>query len=452
MNIKEFLEKYGNTLKRKAIEKLAPLYQPKYLDSWDTAALDKLTALMRRPFVAQADTILSIAKGFYKADRKSLILVGEMGTGKTLMGIGISTLNPKKSNRTLIICPPHLVRKWAREIKVTDPNVADVKILESISDVELTKPVGREYWIVSKEKAKLHYSEKTGYWTRKGLLSCPLCGKAIDFEEDDLKKCKHCEQPLNGANRLGMRRYAIAEYVKRHKNRCHIDLLIADEVHELKGGDTAQGQALHALVVAADKTLAMTGTLMGGYASNLYHLLFRLFTRKMKAHGYKHNSSLEFSGDYGVVETVIETKERSGRTASLGKDNTVKRTQEKPGVSPLLLPHFLLEESAFLWIEDVAADAMPTYDEFIEIVPMEEEQKEIYNDFEDKLINAVKDSSGGGKCSSKLLGALVNSLYALPDGVRKGETVYDPDTGDPLIVAPELESVHTNNSINNHSK
>jgi superfamily II DNA or RNA helicase len=47
--------------------------------------------------------------------------------------------------------------------------------------------------------------------------------------------------------------------------RNFFDLLILDEVHELKGGGTAQGQAMSCLIARSKKVLALSGTLMGGY-------------------------------------------------------------------------------------------------------------------------------------------------------------------------------------------
>jgi hypothetical protein len=48
------------------------------------------------------------------------------------------------------------------------------------------------------------------------------------------------------------------------------DYAIADEVHELKGGDTAQGNALGTLAAAARHIAVLTGTLLGGYPDRPY--------------------------------------------------------------------------------------------------------------------------------------------------------------------------------------
>lgn len=431
MSMKDFLNYYGGSIKEKVRSSLIPVFQKGQTDDWDKSALKKQACLARKPFAAQAATVCAVAKGLFKEDRKSVILVGEMGSGKTLMGIGVSSLIPKANSRVLILCPSHLVKKWAREIRETDRGATKVEIITKISDVALTSPQGREYWIVSKEKAKLHYQERKSVWmNRRHVECCPDCGKILD--EDDKGKCRACGSSLYCADGSKFRRFSLAEYIRKHKKFCQIDLLIADEVHELKGGDTSQGQALHSLIVSSKKCLAMTGTLMGGYASNLYHLLFRLFTRKMINAGYKHNSSVEFSSHYGMVEIIEEVTTVTTRTASIGgKDRLMKKTKEKPGISPLLLPHFLLEDSVYIWISDIS-DQLPAYSEHIELVDMTEEQKDVYMDFQDDLSFAVKNAMS--RHDHRLLGALVNSLYALPDGARRGESVLDPNDKEKMTV------------------
>lgn len=427
MKMIEFLDEYGNSIKEKIKDKLVPLFQRNNRDEWDDKALTTLFNLARKPFPAQAETIVSVAKSLFYKDKKSAFLVGEMGTGKTLMGVGISSLMPKKNARIFIMCPSHLVDKWRREIFETDKGAKNITIITSISDVILKKPVGREYCIISKERAKLHYTEKLSVLTKPtyAVPFCPDCGSSIDMENNDknIKKCPVCNTPLYSADNTKFRRYAVSEYIKRHKKYFKIDLLILDEVHEYKSGETAQGQAMHALISASSKIVALTGTLMGGYASNLYYLLFRLFTRKMIKHGYKHNSAVEFSKEYGMVEEV-ETISESKRTASIGRTKTTKKVQEKPGISPLLLPHFLLEDSVYLWISDISSE-LPSYEEDVEIISMTDEQYAEYKTFEQKLICEVQMALS--RKDNRLLGALVNSLYALPDGARRGEIVYEPD-------------------------
>ena len=66
--------------------------------------------------------------------------------------------------------------------------------------------------------------------------------------------------------------YQPSEFIKRYLPQGTFDLLIADEAHEYKNGGSAQGQAMGVLAAKARKTLLLTGTLMGGYGDDLFHL------------------------------------------------------------------------------------------------------------------------------------------------------------------------------------
>jgi len=102
------------------------------------------------------------------------------------------------------------------------------------------------------------------------LPACPQCGAV--FEEEEIPpgafarkklKCENCGSPFYQADPKGFRRFSKAEFIKRYLKGV-FDLFVADEVHEEKGGDTAQGQALACLATASKRTIALTGTLMGG--------------------------------------------------------------------------------------------------------------------------------------------------------------------------------------------
>jgi hypothetical protein len=56
------------------------------------------------------------------------------------------------------------------------------------------------------------------------------------------------------------------------------DFAIADELHQL-AGDTAQGNGLGVLGRAAKRLIALTGTLMGGYADDLFNIFYRMEPR-----------------------------------------------------------------------------------------------------------------------------------------------------------------------------
>jgi hypothetical protein len=81
-----------------------------------------LAGLSRRPFVEQANVVHAVAQLLLDAGKPAAVINGEMGTGKTMMGIAAATiLHHAGLPRCLVIAPPHLVYKWRREIIQTVP-------------------------------------------------------------------------------------------------------------------------------------------------------------------------------------------------------------------------------------------------------------------------------------------------------------------------------------------
>src|ERR1700693_3286651 len=85
------------------------------------------------------------------------------------------------------------------------------------------------------------------------------------------------------------RRFAQVDFIGRYMPE-FFDYAIADEVHELKG-DTAQGNALGTLAGCAQRTVVLTGTLLGGYADELFNILFRLEPTKLVREGFEYGES-----------------------------------------------------------------------------------------------------------------------------------------------------------------
>jgi hypothetical protein len=80
-----------------------------------------------------------------------------------------------------------------------------------------------------------------------------------------------------------VRRFAPVDFIGRYMPG-FFDYAIADEVRELKG-DTAQGNALGTLAACAQHTVVLTGTLLGGYADEVFNILYRLEPRRMVQEG-----------------------------------------------------------------------------------------------------------------------------------------------------------------------
>ena len=88
--------------------------------------------------------------------------------------------------------------------------------------------------------------------------------------------------PTRGA----CRRYPLSSYIKK-RYRGRIDGLIVDELHEYNN-DSGQGDAMAELFGTAKKIIGMTATLINGYSSGIFHLLYRTSAQLMLAdEGYR---------------------------------------------------------------------------------------------------------------------------------------------------------------------
>jgi hypothetical protein len=155
-----------------------------------------------------------------------------------------------------------------------------------------------------------------------GKIVNPDTGLPVVLGDDqlrraDLRKVKHSQvvapegtnsrrsyfSPLWQADNQKVQRMAPIEFIGRYLNG-FFDYGIADEVHEQKGSDTAQGNALGTIASACGRTVVLTGTLLGGYADELFSILYRLDARSMKAEGFDHGEAgvRQFSEVYGALK------------------------------------------------------------------------------------------------------------------------------------------------------
>ena len=131
MDLAQFIDKYRDAIAQRVVESYPPLYRPSQNGHG-------LPQLLRSPLGAQADAIRGVTLSL-KA-HQGTNLVGEMGTGKTF--IGASAAYAAGFQRVLVLTPPHLTRKWKREVEQTVPK-ARAAIVASITDLEKPAPLHR---------------------------------------------------------------------------------------------------------------------------------------------------------------------------------------------------------------------------------------------------------------------------------------------------------------------
>ena len=460
MNFASFIDTYRDALAQAVVETYPPLYDA---NTRQSCGFD-LQRLLRRPLGAQSDAIRAAALALQTYSSASI--AGEMGTGKSYAGAAAAYL--AGCRRVLVICPPHLVKKWQREILQTVPG-GHVAIVRTIGDLERVRRQGAmiQFVVCSREGAKLGYRwtpaigqrvarEDTGGVARDDtgeimrVLCCPTCFAAITDDEgvpltwDELATKKHrcstCRNPLWQADRSGPRRYPLADYIARRMPG-YFDLLIVDEAHEMKARGSAQGLAAGALADACRRTLTLTGTAFGGYASTLFYLLWRFSPAMRREFGY--HDEARWISRYGIVERI--TKKDADRYTDDGRLSKRRsyhtRVVEKPGVPPMVLFH-LIGNTVFLRLADVAQN-LPSYSERVALFKLDQgsaaaqfSQAGAYRQLSTQLWQAVTSALQEG--SKRLLATYLQALLAYPDACTRDEIVLDPRDGQVIAYAPAL--------------
>ena len=309
-------------------------------------------------------------------------------------------------------------------------------------------------FIVGRERGKLSYFWRHAYEHARcgryqGSVVNPDTGCPVYLGEDgerllsaDFKKAKLNEivgerngdesrklrrelySALWQADGKKTRRFAPVDFIGRYMPD-FFDYAIADEVHELKG-DTAQGNALGTLAACAAHTAVLTGTLLGGYADEVFNILYRLEPGKMVKEGFEYGEAgvRAFTETYGLLEkiTVIEPADNACSEARV-----TKRIRRRPGASPLLFGRFLMSLGAFISLEDIS-EALPPYREEVLSVQMDAPLKNAYQKLEEDVKNALKEHRG----NQSVMSVALNALLLYPDRPFRLGNLYgwefDPDT------------------------
>lgn len=443
----EFLDQYGNLLGQQAGEATEPLHDP---------ARDKPLAmtLLRKPFPAQAHVITALVKAMKR--QKAVLLTAEMGTGKTLQGMAAAHAHAAgKPYRALVFCPGQLVKKWKREIESTLPNTT-ATILNNWREVAALRrgPVDKPTWyIIARDTAKLsaQWRPVHHHRPREGCIRCCACGqvlmedKVTPLSTDALERKKlTCDlvRMRDGTFEKGcgaqlwtftgkVRKYEPAKIIHKRLKK-FFTYLILDEVHQAKSPTSEQANAVGALAAACPKVIALTGTLIGGYAWHVRSLLFRLAPSSLVAEGHTWKGEMGFNEQYGRIDTTIREKSGGGieRSMKNGRGTTGGKSVSKtvkPGVMPSLFGAHLIDKCVFLSLDDVA-EGLPTLTEECISVPMSPELAKPYQEVEGKLKAAIKSMLVKG--DRRLLGKMLMTLMAYPDYPFDWEAVGYHDRGD----------------------
>ena len=436
-----FLSSIRDSLAQEAARALRPV-----IDRISPEEQEGLPPLLRPPLGMQGPAVVALAQAL-KEGRRALV-VGEQGCGKTF--ISLAAAYAAGCRRLLVLCPPHLARKWAREVRLTIPG-ATVVICRRPSDLEKGRSLAQTgrpvVCIVTREVAKLHYERapepvkrlaiardarsgravllKMPDGSPKRAPACPRCFAYLsrDGEAGRLpSRCPLCDEVLLSCRAgRGPRRYALAKYVAR-RMRGAFDCLIIDEAHEYRSADSLQAAAALTLASAIPRAICLTGTLLGGYASHLYNILFIISPTFRERYSPWEGGRSRFVRDFG-----LRSAERASRWERA-------RYRPRPGVSPAVTP-WLLERGVYLRLEEVV-QLPPLQEEAMVVEPSPELRRAVL-----QLERRARERLEALPSRSHATAAIMHSLLSFPDLAWAGEEVMDPTSGELLLRAAPLQGV-----------
>ncbi|MDR1934510.1 MAG: DEAD/DEAH box helicase [Candidatus Accumulibacter sp.] len=532
LKLQDFVAEFGDEL----LDSLNRANPPVYTGVPRAPRQIVLAGLKRSLFPAQAEVVHAVAELLLGRNEHAAIVNGEMGCGKTIVGIAVAAvLRAEGFRRTLVLSPPHLVYKWRREILET---VAGAKVwvlngpdtlmkLLKLREALDAPAQGPEFFVLGRVRMRMGFHWQPAFArrrTRRGHGAvCPDCGGLVtnldgepippaDLEaEESRRKCGHCGAALwtlmrpkslsardqssavlkalkriptigemtakklmqtfgesflasmlgdnvhefinlmdgqgelvfsdRQASRMeralanmefgfGEGGYQPSEFIKRYLPQGFFDLLIVDEGHEYKNSGSAQGQAMGVLAAKAKKVLLLTGTLMGGYADDLFYLLFRALPGRMIEDGYRpakngsmNSAAMAFMRDHGVLKDIYSESAGTAHKTAKGTKVSV-RTVKAPGFGPKGVLRGILPFTVFLKLRDIGGNVLPPYDEEFREVAMDTAQAAAYRGLSWSLTAELRRALA--RRDTTLLGVVLNVLLAWPDCCFRPETVVHP--------------------------
>lgn len=475
-DLNDFIAQYGGAMAASAERTIKPLYVPGQSPAADLRELERHRNAMTRPdkpfrfFPSQVHKISATLEVLKR--HSAALTIWEMGFGKSPGSLAImhKLLKHRRRYRTIVMCPGHIVKKWWREAFNTVPN-AYVRIVKDFRGLVEFKAKAMEHngpsiMVISKEAAKLGFDvDKPCAWKRKMLFTetveeengdtydraaimeaaaCPHCGTVARTVENEVVRyaeyvhaakrqvpivCGKCGERLSTNARGFLKKPHLDRYIQR-KMKGFFDMLIADEVHELASASSIQGNTLGTLAAACRYTLGLTGTLIGGIATDLHAILWRCAPDLMRRRGFDlrtfarsrmgaiARNEKAFAQRYGVMEHKIERSAtddaRRVWRGACGRRKEIRKTDERvrPGISPELFTHFLIGRAVFANLSELGP-ALPTIERILEPVELDGALKTAYARLDRELKDAIQERIGNGP--PVLAGQRVGILDAYAD-------------------------------------
>lgn len=222
------------------------------------------------------------------------------------------------------------------------------------------------------------------------------------------------------------RRVPLASYICRRHPRL-FDLLVLDEAHEAANSDSAQSRAAHRLVALGLPTIALTGSVMNGYAESLFANLWALSPAFREE--FQRDQRAAFVDRYGYKKRLVEEREDGKVVPIYGAvtdrlEASARDIGQAPGVLPLLILRHILPISVTLQKADLAID-LPPCREFPEHIEPDRKQGAAHDAMLKVLLKQIKDDRFEEDKAGRLFGALAEAPSQLDRATADTGNVED---------------------------
>jgi superfamily II DNA or RNA helicase len=461
--VSEYLQQYSQELGNRILTQFPALH------GVGDPVSPLVRTLLRKPFAAQATVLMGLVRSWENGARNAIVL-GEMGTGKTLISLGTVHVHSERRPCTaLAMVPPHLVNKWAREAMQTIPRIR-VFLLDGFRDSGTSAPNGirevrlkrgrivseglsttlsdlrlrgnhrnaRKRWlekvrqpnliIVGRETAKLgpaweHVYRIAQSGSNRGRLVNPDTGIPVLKSDgtrltvDDFGDFKRAEKISVCGERPSHGRYSALWQVDREKIRriAPIDFIgrYMDDFFDYAICDEVH-QLAHmtaqgnALGILASCTKHLLG-LTGTLVDGYAGHLFNILFRLTPHLMREAGYEFSASGRAAFIDEygVLEQIETTAACDNKTSDaRTTHRVRERPGASPRLFGDQLLPQCAFIFLKDIA-EHLPAYTESVIPVAMDDELRKAYQALEEDAKRELRANRGSNSVLSTLMHALL---------------------------------------------
>ena len=348
---------------------------------------------------------------------------------KTKAKINLTELDFLKQLATNTVCP-NKIKVWDRKAHAYKEEKCGAKLWTALNRDDIGHgwiKLGEAGWIreefITQETEKLMAKEKLD------KKETTLFNKLFDQYEF------YQENGYYNVTYKGPKKYPVAQYIYERMNGL-FDYLILDEMHQLMS-NSLQGHAAHLLMKAAKHCLLLTGTLLNGYASNIFYTLFRVCPNVMVQEGFRYEDEMEFARLFGVTSKESTFEVSRGRA---GNRVGSAREKELPGISPLIFTKFLLNITAFIALDQMT-EGLPDYEEIPVAIEMDSSTFQGYHQIRDFFRQRCGGMQGQTK---KIMSSMIKLMTQYPDAPHCKRFVTNPDTNE-----VEFESTPLEKSIRN---